>query len=346
MAPAVRGLKSFVWQSKWLWGSFPSPAARAPGGRSVGAGRPGASAAEAPAPRSSVCGVGGARRGEVRGRSRRGRSRAACRSWGGRAGLGSGPGPMALWAAGGWRLLPAVPGVTRRPGGRWLPRLAAVPGVRSDGAAKRRLCLFRDKGELCRLQPAWRPLKSLNPSQLFKQFSVTSELLLLGSAPTPEGALLSLFVFGFTVFGRKSWRCSLVGLQVNCRFLSPYFGAGSAGVCYRKWSCNCSFLCRSRKTDGNAGSVSSLGKRQRQPPHPELNCTEVVTPWAAQPARRLSLKWEGPAAVLFTFFSFASTWRLFVCVTRSEKQTVLLEFSPNCWYLYSACMNLIPLFKT
>lgn len=43
------------------------------------------------------------------------------------------------------------------------------------------------------------PLKSLNPSQLFKQFSVTSELLLLGSPPTPEGALLSLFASQFLV---------------------------------------------------------------------------------------------------------------------------------------------------
>lgn len=68
-----------------------------------------------------------------------------------------------------------------------------------------------------------------------------------------------------------------------------------------------SLPCWSRKAYSVSGSVRPLGKRQQQPPHPEFNCTEVVTPWAAQPAWRLSLKWEGPAALLFTFFFSAST---------------------------------------
>lgn len=125
-----------------MWGSFPTPAAAAPWGRSVGAGRPGASAAEAAAPRRPACRVGGARRGvrDAAGAALRVGAEAAERGWG-RA-------RAALWAAGsgggcGWRLLPALTGGASVR--RWeeaAPACGVAAGVRSDSAAKRRLCLI------------------------------------------------------------------------------------------------------------------------------------------------------------------------------------------------------------
>lgn len=148
MAPAVRGLKSLVWQSECgVPLCAPSPHR---GRERRGAGRPGAlaAAAEAPPPRSPACwGRGSAgRRGWGRGPSWRGwgrvRSRAAGRSRGGRAGLPRVAGELG-WAGPG--RLCGEPGVrqrlevaalrrlfqlvTCRPGERRLPRLAVVPPV-------------------------------------------------------------------------------------------------------------------------------------------------------------------------------------------------------------------------
>lgn len=109
--------------------------------------RPGPSAADVPAPPSPVCGVGGARRGGVRGRSCG--SRAACRSWGGRAGLGSGP--AAPWAAGVRRRLcgqlrrlwvVVCASLTGGDSARCWEVAAPACGVRSESAAKRRFAFF------------------------------------------------------------------------------------------------------------------------------------------------------------------------------------------------------------
>lgn len=73
------------------------------------------------------------------------------------AGVGPGrlcgqPGPAEAAGGGCSRLLQVVP---RCAGGRKLARLAALPRVSAVTALQRDACaLFRDKGELCRLQPA------------------------------------------------------------------------------------------------------------------------------------------------------------------------------------------------
>lgn len=123
--------------------------------------RPGPSAADVPAPPSPVCGVGGARRGGVRGPPAGAALRVGAegdeRGWGRvrrlRGQPVSGGGSVGSCGGCGWWFVRLLQVVTRLAAGRWLPRLAAsaVRALQRDA-----LHFFLDKGELCRL---WRALE-------------------------------------------------------------------------------------------------------------------------------------------------------------------------------------------